>query len=111
MTTQTIQEQHSKDLSGDLEYYFRLHSHRVINGLSDGRAHRFNELKRRIREISSNTLSSILTRLVSDGIVNRLVIPTVPPSVEYSLTQKGMDLLDVFAHASEWSAHWHEVRN
>lgn len=109
MTTRTIQEQYSRDFTADVEYYFRFYPRKVITALSDGKIHRFNELKRDIGDISSNTLSSALSRLVSDGVVNRLVIPRVPPSVEYSLTEKGMGLLDVYNHAGEWFNRWKDM--
>ena len=110
MTTQILQQDYDRSYGESTEYLFREYPHSVISGLSDGKAHRFNDLKRVIRRISSNTLSATLSRLVSDGLVNRLVIPTVPPSVEYSLTQKGMELLDVYEHASEWTSRWSDIR-
>lgn len=56
---------------------------------------RYNELTRSVVGISSKVLTENLRDLESDGIVNRVVYPEVPPRVEYSLTEKGEDLKDV----------------
>lgn len=53
---------------------------------------RFNELKDDIKGISPKVLTERLKRLEADGIVQRQVKPTSPPSVEYSLTELGQEL-------------------
>ncbi len=79
----------------------------IVAMLSDGGVHRFNELKRKSKKLSSNTLSSVLKRLTSEGIVNRLVIPTNPPRTEYSLTEKGMELSRINSEYLDWLRSWH----
>ena len=59
---------------------------------------RFNELRRRIGDISQKMLSSTLKVLERDGLVQRTVLPTVPPQVEYALTDLGRELLEPVAH-------------
>jgi len=54
---------------------------------------RFNELRRRIGDISQKVLSSTLKALERDGLVSRTVVPSVPPQVTYELTDLGRDLL------------------
>ena len=56
---------------------------------------RYNELTRSVVGISSKVLTENLRDLESDGIINRVVYPEVPPKVEYSLTDKGEDLKEV----------------
>ena len=56
---------------------------------------RYNELTRSVVGISAKVLTENLRDLESDGIVNRVAYPEVPPRVEYSLTEKGEDLKDV----------------
>ena len=54
---------------------------------------RFNELRRRIGDISQKVLSSTLKALERDGLVSRTVVPSVPPQVTYDLTDLGRELL------------------
>ncbi|WP_233890182.1 winged helix-turn-helix transcriptional regulator [Paraburkholderia flagellata] len=53
---------------------------------------RFNELKRAIGGISQRMLTLTLRGLERDGMVARTVFPTVPPRVDYSLTELGQSL-------------------
>jgi len=52
-------------------------------------AHRFAELHRRVDGVSERMLSQTLRTLERDGLVHRAVLGTVPPHVEYSLTDLG----------------------
>ncbi|MFD2350359.1 winged helix-turn-helix transcriptional regulator [Nonomuraea ferruginea] len=61
--------------------------------LLGGRPHRYNELHRAVEGISQRMLTRTLRGLEIDGLVRREVLPTVPPSVEYSLTPLGRSLL------------------
>jgi DNA-binding HxlR family transcriptional regulator len=67
------------------------------------RPHRFNELRRATDGITQRMLSSTLRGLERDGIVARTVHTTVPPSVEYSLTETGRTLLDVVQALARWT--------
>jgi DNA-binding HxlR family transcriptional regulator len=58
-----------------------------------GGARRFGELRVDIPKISAKVLSARLRRLEADHLVLRQVLPTSPPSVEYSLTPLGEELL------------------
>ncbi|MBL4786722.1 MAG: helix-turn-helix transcriptional regulator [Cohaesibacteraceae bacterium] len=60
-----------------------------------GGARRFSELQHDIPMISAKVLSSRLRKLVIKKVVNRVVKPTSPPSVEYSLTDLGQELVPV----------------
>lgn len=64
----------------------------IIWHLSGG-ARRFNELRIDIPPVSAKMLTVRLRELEDKGIVSRVVKPTSPPSVEYSLTELGKDLL------------------
>jgi DNA-binding HxlR family transcriptional regulator len=65
---------------------------------------RFNELRRRIADISQKMLSSTLKVLERDGLVSRTVLPSVPPQVEYALTDLGVELLLPVSALAEWTA-------
>ena len=54
---------------------------------------RFNELRGDVAGISAKVLSGRLQRLEVDGVVDRRVMPTAPPTVEYELTELGRELL------------------
>ncbi len=53
---------------------------------------RFSELKDDIQGVSAKVLTARLKKLEADGVINRKVMPTSPPSVEYSLTELGAEL-------------------
>lgn len=65
---------------------------------------RFNELRRRIGDISQKMLSSTLKVLERDGLVSRTVTPTVPPQVEYALTELGGELLGPVMALADWTS-------
>ena len=52
--------------------------------------------------ISAKVLTQNLKDLEKDGIVKRKVYPVVPPKVEYSLTEKGMELKSVLDMMKEF---------
>ena len=56
------------------------------------KTHRFSELVRRIGGVSERMLAHSLHALETDGLVLRVVFPTKPPKVEYSLTPLGREL-------------------
>lgn len=53
---------------------------------------RFSELKDDIQGVSAKVLTARLRKLEADGVVNRVVMPTSPPTVEYSLSDLGLEL-------------------
>lgn len=63
---------------------------------------RFNELQRRIGDISYKSLTAALRELERDGLVSRTVFPQVPPRVEYALTARGQSLLPVLNAMCAW---------
>jgi DNA-binding HxlR family transcriptional regulator len=63
----------------------------VVELLDDG-PKRFSELRRLIGNISQKMLTATLRGLERDGLVTRTVYPTVPPRVDYELTDLGRDL-------------------
>lgn len=64
---------------------------------------RFNELRREIGGVSQKMLSSTLRSLERDGFVSRTVHPTVPPRVDYALTDLGRELLEPVSALGQWA--------
>lgn len=67
------------------------------------RPRRFNELKRAVDGISQQMLTRTLKGLERDGLVTRTVHPTVPPQVEYRLTDLGHSLAGPVQQLGEWA--------
>ena len=68
------------------------------------RPHRFNELKRAVEGISQQMLTRTVKALERDGLVARTVHPTVPPQVEYRLTDLGHSLSEPVMQLGAWAA-------
>jgi DNA-binding HxlR family transcriptional regulator len=67
------------------------------------RTHRFSELHRAIDGISQRMLTLTLRVLERDGLATRTVHPTVPPRVDYALTDLGRTLLVPLSALSDWA--------
>jgi DNA-binding HxlR family transcriptional regulator len=77
----------------------------VIRDLADS-SRRFCELERSLQGISPRTLSLRLRALEECGIVERHTYPEVPPRVEYTLTEKGLDLVPVIEQMRVYGRRW-----
>ena len=80
----------------------------LVQNLREGPV-RFGALRRQIGDISQRMLSETLRHLQRDGLISRKVYPTVPPSVEYALTDLGRSLLAPLEQLVTWSAQNHDV--
>lgn len=63
---------------------------------------RFGELHRAINGISQRMLTVTLRNLERDGILIRTVYPTIPPRVEYELSDRGRSLKLALAPIGNW---------
>ena len=77
----------------------------IIRDLFEG-TRRFGELRKSLSGISPKTLSERLKELESKGIINRTAFPTIPPTVEYRLTEKGESLKPIIIDMKLWGAKW-----
>jgi DNA-binding HxlR family transcriptional regulator len=66
------------------------------------KTYRFADLRREIPGISEKMLIQHLRQFEADGIVERTVFATVPPKVEYSLTEHGKSLRQALNAISDW---------
>lgn len=76
---------------------------RIVYQLLENGPMGFSALKREIAGISSKMLSESLSRLETDGIVDRSVVSEQPVRVEYTLTERGRGLEPVLAASIGWS--------
>jgi len=70
-----------------------------------GGKRRFNELAREIG-VNPRTLRARLRALEREGAVRRTVVSTMPPYVEYDLTEKGRAMNRVFEALADWGRQW-----
>ena len=74
----------------------------VVTTLAGG-TRRFNELRREIPSVSQRMLTLTLRNLERDGLVSRTVTPTIPPRVDYALTDLGRSLQQPITALAEWA--------
>jgi DNA-binding HxlR family transcriptional regulator len=77
----------------------------IIRDLASG-VKRFNQLERSLQGISPKTLSERLRSLEEEGIILRQTFAEVPPRVEYSLTEKGCDLVGLIESMRDYGKRW-----
>jgi DNA-binding HxlR family transcriptional regulator len=74
----------------------------VVTTLFDG-SKRFSELRREIPTVSQRMLTLTLRGLERDGLVSRTVTPSIPPRVDYELTELGRSLHDPLHALERWA--------
>jgi DNA-binding HxlR family transcriptional regulator len=75
-----------------------------------GQTLRFSELRRVIPGVSQKTLTMTLRTLERDGFVSRTSFATIPPRVDYALTELGNEALRVFEAWEDFAhRHWTHV--
>src|SRR5450432_2256578 len=74
----------------------------IVGLLGDG-PKRFNEIKRMVGGISQRMLTLTLRGLERDGLVTRTVFPTIPPRVDYELTDLGRGLWQAVQPLGAWA--------
>ncbi len=75
----------------------------VIDALLQQGAMRYTDLSRRIGGVSQKMLTQTLRSLESDGFLTRTVHPTIPPRVEYELTDLGRSLAEPVTALRQWA--------
>jgi len=63
---------------------------------------RWGELRRRVQGISEKMLAQTLRVLEADGFVRREAQPTIPPRVDYSLTDRGREIAVLLIPLMQW---------
>ncbi|TGQ71463.1 MAG: helix-turn-helix transcriptional regulator [Mesorhizobium sp.] len=75
----------------------------LVVGKLGGGPLRFNELRAAVGGISQKMLTTTLRGLERDGFVTRTVFPTIPPRVDYELTELGHELLVPVSALGAWA--------
>ncbi len=77
----------------------------ILYHLSEGPV-RFNELQRRLPNLTQATLSKQLKSLIEDGLIERKEYPQIPPKVEYSLSEIGKKFKPVLMELEVWGSEY-----
>jgi len=70
---------------------------------------RFRQLQRAVPGISQRMLTLTVRRLERDGLLTRTVFPTIPPQVEYELTEMGRSLHVQVRALADWAATYRQA--
>ncbi|WP_312091434.1 winged helix-turn-helix transcriptional regulator [Aminipila sp.] len=79
----------------------------IMYHLSEGPV-RFNELQRRLPNLTQATLSKQLKALEADGLIHRKEYPQIPPKVEYSMSEIGRKFKRVLESLEDWGNEYIE---
>lgn len=82
------------------------YSFQIIHILNQFERQRFVELEQQIPGISPRTLSARLKHLEKFRLINRHQFPTIPPRVDYELTERGRDLAATLETLETWVNRW-----
>jgi DNA-binding HxlR family transcriptional regulator len=63
---------------------------------------RYGELLRRCGNISESVLARKLNELQKEGLVNKKIYPEIPPHTDYSLTERGRQLMEVISKLEQF---------
>jgi DNA-binding HxlR family transcriptional regulator len=77
-------------------------THLVVCALRDGPM-RFGELRRRLDGVTQKTLTQTLRALERNGLATRTLFPTIPPGVDYELTDLGRSVAGLLDAIVVWS--------
>ena len=100
-------EQHEGCLATALKILGNKWSALILRDLSTG-PKRFGELEKSLTSISPRTLSQRLDDLEQCGIITKKAYAEVPPKVEYTITQKGLDIVPALQQLANWGAKYYE---
>lgn len=75
----------------------------VLLTLDANKVMRYNDIQKSIGDISQRMLAITLHHLLSDGLIDRIIYPQVPPRVEYKLTERGISLIPYVQSLVIWA--------
>lgn len=77
---------------------------KIIWAIYKSKVIRFNQLKRELPGITDLMLAKVLKLLAENNIVCRTQFNEIPPHVEYSLTENGLQLVESLSNVRKWVA-------
>ena len=72
---------------------------------------RFNDIKRKLPDVTQKMLTQQLRSLEEDGLIFRNVYPVVPPKVEYGLTELGRKIIPILEMMHGFGANYLESKD
>lgn len=72
-------------------------------------SYRYNELRRLMPGVTHKVMSQQLKELEEDGFIDRKQYNTIPPKVEYSLTEKGKTLMPILEQMHKWGTEHGDI--
>ncbi|MER7164972.1 helix-turn-helix domain-containing protein [Micromonospora sp. NPDC000207] len=100
-----IDDDECRRLAGVMEIVGRRWASGILLALGLG-AERFTEIERRVQGLSGRMLTVRLRELEGAGLVDRLVEPTMPVSIRYRLTERGIELLRSLQPIARYAQRW-----
>lgn len=80
----------------------------ILRDLANG-PKRFSELEKSVGSINPRTLSQRLDDLEKHNIITKQSFSETPPRIEYTLTQKGEDLVPVLKQMAAWGDKYYDA--
>ena len=76
---------------------------RILCVLSSAEVLRYNEIRKQLCNITDAVLAAMLKELIADGLITRKQYESIPPKVEYALTDTGKSVLPILQCICLWS--------
>ena len=100
-----------KDIRCPLEYGMEIFggkwNSRIICVLATLGTPRYSELRKKMGNITDAVLATALKGLIANGIVARKSYDEIPPRVEYSLTERSIELIPILTQLMEWAEKYY----
>lgn len=100
-----INDEECQQTAQILEFIGRRWSSAILLAIASG-AERFTEITASVRDLSGRMLSVRLRELERAGLVDRVVVPSMPVSIRYQLTPQGRDLLAALQPIAGYVRRW-----
>nr|MDO8081034.1 helix-turn-helix domain-containing protein [Candidatus Freyarchaeota archaeon] len=82
----------------------------IIATIGNNKKLRFNKIMENLGNISPKALADKLKELEKAGLIKKEIFAEVPPRVEYSLTQDGIELRDSMVPLMEWASKRENIK-
>ena len=104
-TWRTVDDEECHQAAEILEIVGKRWSSGILLAMARG-AERFTDITATVRDLSARMLAVRLRELEQAGLVDRVIIPTMPVSIRYQLTPQGRDLLASLQPIAGYAHRW-----